>query len=138
MIYKEKRSYKRDTKLKLAEALHQVDWTSVYEANDMHEKADKFQTQVVGIANQICPLKKVRVREDNPKWETSDTSKIRRARNKAYSKGALQKEKYKHLSTVLRNMIDKNKKAQTNNLVNKLQNSDGNWWKNVAAAIKSA
>ena len=132
-IYKAKRSYKRDTKLKLAEALHQVDWTSVYEANDVHEKAEKFQTQVVVIANQICPLKKVRVREDNPKWETSVTSKIRRARNKAYSKGALRKEKYKHLSTVLRNMIDKNKKAQTNNIVNKLQNSDGNWWKNVAS-----
>ena len=54
-------------------------------------------------------------------WKTSVTSKIRRAQNKAYSKGASQKEKYKHLSTVLMNMIDKNKKAQTNNLVNSNQ-----------------
>ena len=58
---------------------------------------------------------KVRVKEDNPKWETPVTSKFRRARSKAYSKGASRKEKYKHLSnTVLRNVIDKNKKAKTN------------------------
>ena len=37
---------------------------------DVHKKAGLFQKTMCCIVNEICPARKIRVREDNPKWET--------------------------------------------------------------------
>lgn len=86
-----------------------------------------FYNTIQQIVNRHCPLRKVRVRDDNPPWETNLTRKIRRARNKAYKNN---KPSYKYLNKLLKKMISRNKKAQIDKRVNNLDNS--NWWSSLS------
>jgi hypothetical protein len=76
--------------------------------------------------DQFCPKRSNRLKEDNPKWESDLTRKIRRARNKAYKKGS---PSYKYFDRLLRNMIRKNKKSYITSTVNSLTKST--WWKSL-------
>ena len=107
--YKTKRKYTNDTKARICEQLYHQDWSELYYEPDIHKKEELFQKMMCCIVNEICPPRKIRVRVDNPKWETDLTRKIRRARNRARQKKS---KSFKYLSKPLKKLINKNKKLE--------------------------
>ena len=130
--YKTKRLYKHDTKAKLAEQLYNHDWSDLYGEPDVHKKAALFQTSMRKIVDNTCPTRRVRVRDDDPAWESDLTCKIRRARNRARQKKS---KSYKYLSNVLKQLIAKNRKRTIDKTINDLDNNDGKWWSRVAKLL---
>ena len=109
--------------------LYHQDWSELYNEPDVHKKAELFQNTMCCIVNEICPPRKICVREDNPKWETDISCKIRRARNRAHQKKS---KSYKYLSKLLKKLINKNKKLVIERTVNNLDNNDGRWWNRLS------
>ena len=58
--------YERNSKQQLVEALYAVDWQCVYNESDVNGKAEVFQSMVPSIVNNVRPIKRKRVREDDP------------------------------------------------------------------------
>ena len=84
--FKTKREYTNDTKARICEQLYHQDWSELYIESNVSKKTELFQKMMCCIVNEICPPRKICVGEDNPKWETDLTCKIRRARNRARQK----------------------------------------------------
>ena len=84
------------------------------------------------IVNEICPPRKLRIRENNLKQETDLTSKIKRSQNRARQKKS---KSYKYLSKLLKKLINKNKKLVIERTVNDLDNNDGRWWNRLSRLL---
>ena len=79
--HKLKRKYTNDTNARICEQLYHQDWIELYNEPDVHKNAELVQKTMCCIVNEICPPRKIRIREDNQKWETDLTRKIRHAWN---------------------------------------------------------
>lgn len=123
-VYKTKRISKPSAKALVSQSLMNVNWTPILQESNLDNKVSKFYAIVFQILDSHCPVKQVRIREDDPKWETDVTRKIRRARNKAYKRNS---PAYKYLDKLLRTMIQKNKKNHVDETINSLGHSS--WWK---------
>ena len=126
--YKTIRVQKKDSMFQLTKELVDISWQEIYDEHDINKKAEKFQLILRGAADRACPLKTIRVREDNPPWENHLSCKIRRARDRAYKKGA---HSYKYLSKILKGIIAKNKKHWISRTINSLSNGDKRWWQRI-------
>ena len=59
-----------NTKARICEQLYHQHGSELYIEPDVHKKAEAFQKTMCCTVNEICPPRKICVREDNPKWET--------------------------------------------------------------------
>jgi exonuclease III len=123
--YKTIRTRTSDSKYTLTKELVCANWQDIYNEPDVNRKAVIFQQNMRAIADKVCPLKRIRVRDDHPPWENQLTQKIRRARDRAYKKSA---PSYKYLSGVLKGIIAKNRKAWVARTITSLSNGDKRWW----------
>ena len=126
--YKLKRQYSPSVKNRIGVLLAQQSWDSVLHESHVNDKVVKFHQIIDNILDTVCPVKKVRVRDDDPKWETSLTRKLRNCKNAAFKKGSAT---YHYFASALKQNIRKNKKQQVQTSINNLTNGDANWWKEM-------
>ena len=107
--YKFKRSFTKGVKLGLGKRLAGQAWDSVLNASDVDDEVLALHTTINRILDELCPLKKIRVRDDDPSWENKLTRKLRSCKNQAYKKGCLS---YHYFAAALRTNICKNKRLQ--------------------------
>lgn len=103
-------------------------WESVYEEKDIDLKVEIFHDTVEKVYNKHCPAKSMRIRENQPCWNTPLIMKIRRAKNRAYKKG---NKAWKYLANLLRTVIRKRKRTFTNTEVNTALSNSKLWWQNI-------
>ena len=121
-----KRSFTENAKLGIATQLAEQSWDDVLEAQDVDEKVAAMHNIIKDILDNLCPLKRVRVREDDPKWETQLTRKLRNCKNKAYKCGS---RSYHYFAAALKRSIRKNRCQHVQNTINSVTDRSKNWWK---------
>ena len=99
----------KGVKLGLGKRLAGQAWDSVLNASDVDDEVLALHTTINRILDELCPLKKIRVRDDDPSWENKLTRKLRSCKNQAYKKGCLS---YHYFAAALRTNICKNKRLQ--------------------------
>ena len=72
--YKLKRFINESTKSRLGLILSKQSWESVLRCDNVNAKVEKFHNIMDNILNDASPLKKIRVREDDPQWITPKSS----------------------------------------------------------------
>ena len=76
--FKMKRSYTPSSWIRIAEHLTQELWENVLQAHDVDVKVTGLHVHktVNAILDSVCPVKRVRVCDDDPSWETPLSRKL--------------------------------------------------------------
>ena len=131
-----KRTVTTDARYSIMLDIAKIDWSYLCNITDLDVKVESFQKIVQDIYQKHCPLKRYRVKQDSsPTWETPLIQKLRRAKDKAYSKG---KPTYAYLRKTLELFIAKAKKRYYDQKLNNLKAGSGNWWKSVKSLDNNA
>ena len=112
----------------------QEDWTPVYEAQDIDEKVENFNSILTKIVHETIPEKTVRVHEsDKPCMKGCIKAQIKQ-RQRAYARGDL--VRYSQLCDTVRGLISQAKARYYNSKVKGLLSSNpAKWYKTINALI---
>ena len=124
-VHKRKITSERKRQCQLDVALQ--DWSEVQNEEDSNKKAYLFQSICESIFDKNCPIFKVKVRDNQPPWLTSELIDLIQRKNKAYKTN-------KMTYTYLRNKVTCEIRKSKRNFVNdNIRNSDNfntsKWWK---------
>ena len=84
--YKLKHIINESTKSRLGLILSKQSWESVLRCDNVNPKVEKFHNIMDDILNDVSPLKRIRVRKDDPQWITPLIRKIRNCKIKHLGK----------------------------------------------------
>ena len=91
-ISRSERTFKPDSLRSLGLKLYVESWSAVYEASDVEEKVEAFNSIIINSPDMCTPLRPVRLHPSDKEWMKPHIKDQIRARQKAWVKG--EKEKY--------------------------------------------
>ena len=78
------RSYKNYDKEVFQEQLSRKDWTEMYSAKSTQEAWDFMLNQITSVIDDMCPIKRMRIREGNEPWLTNELREMILDKNRAW------------------------------------------------------
>ena len=121
--FKELWDYRNLDAERLTNALMTTDWNAILD-NDMNQATQLFTSAILDAARQSIPIKRIRIRQDDKPWLTSELKREIRKRNRLFR---LAKQRQKdhdwHRWRVQRNEVTNlNRKTRDEYLKNKVKN----------------
>ena len=111
------------------QAISMIDWTSLYQQEDLNLANDLFATKIGNILNEMAPMKKIQLRNRVTPWVTSVTKDLMKDRDKARnlaSETNLQDNwsKYRKLRNLCTAEVKKDKNKFLENQYKKYENEN--------------
>ena len=125
--YVMRRKYHASSKVDIGAAVAAESWQEVLSSNTVDEKVVAFHGIIGTILDRVCPKKRTKIREDDPKWYSPAVSKLRRAKSRAYKQGS---KSYHFLTNLLKKLIAKNKRQRIDDTINNVIESK-TWWRGI-------
>ena len=135
--------YDRGNYESFSQEIIETNWETLKD-NDIEIYANNVTNQISKLAEKHIPNKKVKIRQSDPSWHTSEIKKMIRKRKRLYTKFKRSKtptdfENYKQIRNKTIAEIRKSKKLEVDKLAAKLTNNDigpKDWWKTLKHFIK--
>ena len=115
-------------KISITASLASEDFHSVFSETDVDDKVNKFHDIIDSVYQKYCPVRNVRVREQDPVLVTPLIIKLRRAKNRLYKQGS---PAWKFVSGLLSRKIREKRKNFSDTNLNAVLMGSKKWWKNV-------
>ena len=112
---------------KFSEWLKNKSWHDIYQCNDIHQKASKFQEMLLEKYYECFPEKIFKVSDDDKPWVTHQIKALDRQRKREYAKNQ-KSPKWIKLNDVFNQKVKLAKSTYRNKIVDDLKTSHSSQW----------
>ncbi len=123
------RSYSQNSKAMFGYELKQVDWTPLFQMEDVEEQYQFYSSMLQSLLDSHFPFKQVVRRENDKPWITEDFLRLLELRNKAWARK--DKESYKFYRNKADRQRDQLQKTYYKAKISQLQDQPKEWWKEL-------
>ena len=126
-----RRCISKSARISLCIDVAQQDWSQVLSAPSVNEKVEIYDSIMNTIVEKHCPVRRLRVKQQHISWQTPLIMKIRKAKNRAFSKGS---PAWKYLAKLLKSLARRAQRDHYDRTINSLLAEDQKcWWKSIKA-----
>ena len=114
----------------LAQAIHNINWTPLYQMDTCEEMTACFYDTIIGLIDYYLPLQKVKRHSTDKPWVTDQFRRLIRCRQNALKNG--QVDRYKTYRNKVQRATKYLRRKFYARKIDNLRNSDQrNWWRSV-------